>query len=246
MKDRLSDLPDRPGVYLLKDERGRVIYVGKARNLRERLRSHFLGSHQEHPRLVALKKRIKDFQFITTESEVEALILEANLIKLHLPRYNVRLKDDKKYPYIKVTLNEDYPRVFPTRNLKRNGWVFFGPYTNVKSMRKALKVVVRQKSALVGIVLELSLQNQRRINEKSIPGRTCNFRLGLLRRISKGTTEFESAEGGHDPLPGACDDNCTVDLFQLHIVAVETARFLDFFGSIGQPAHGQTDGCRIS
>jgi len=141
MKERLSQLPERPGVYLLKDDRGRVIYIGKARNLRERLRSHFLESHREHPRLVALRKKLKDFQFITTESEIEALILEANLIKLHQPRYNVRLRDDKKYPYIKVTLNEDYPRVFPTRNLKSDGWIFFGPYTNVKSMRKALKVV---------------------------------------------------------------------------------------------------------
>jgi len=86
---------------------------------------------------------MKDFDFITTTSEMEALILEASLIKLHLPKYNVRLKDDKKYPYIKVTLNEDYPRVFPTRNLKRNGWIFFGPYTNVKSMRRALGVVKR-------------------------------------------------------------------------------------------------------
>lgn len=143
MEDRLLDVPDSPGVYLLKDERGKVIYVGKARNLKERLKTYFVDSYSEHPRLRALRKKLKDFEFITTTSELEALILEANLIKLHLPRYNVRLKDDKKYPYIKVTLNEDYPRVFPTRNLRRNGWIFFGPYTNVKSMKKALRVVRR-------------------------------------------------------------------------------------------------------
>ncbi len=141
MDDRLSHVPVCPGVYLLKDRRGRVIYVGKAKNLRERLKTHFANSTPDHPRLSLLRERQKDFEFITTASEVEALILEANLIKLHLPKYNVRLKDDKKYPYIKVTLDEEYPRVFPTRNLKRNGWIFFGPYTNVKSMRKALRVV---------------------------------------------------------------------------------------------------------
>jgi len=141
MNDRLAHIPHRPGVYLLKDERGRVIYVGKARDLRERLKTHFIEAPHQHARLAALRRKLRDFDFIGTTSEIEALILEANLIKLHLPRYNVRLKDDKKYPYIKVTLNEDYPRVFSTRNLKRHGSVFFGPYTNVKSMTKALRVV---------------------------------------------------------------------------------------------------------
>ncbi len=139
----MAQVPDCPGVYLLQDKHGRVIYVGKARNLRARLRSHFSDSCEVHPRLAVLKKKLKGFELITTTSEIEALILEANLIKLHLPKYNVRLKDDKKYPYIKVTLNEAYPRVFPTRNLKKNGWIFFGPYTNVKSMKKAIRAVKR-------------------------------------------------------------------------------------------------------
>lgn len=143
MKGRFAHVPDCPGVYLLKDERGRIIYVGKARNLKERLKTYFISSYGDHPLHAALRRKFKRFEFITTTSELEALILEANLIKLYLPKYNVRLKDDKKYPYIKVTLNEDYPRVFPTRNLTRNSWIFFGPYTNVKSMKKALRVVKR-------------------------------------------------------------------------------------------------------
>jgi len=126
----------------LKDKTGKVLYVGKARNLRNRLTSHILRVPTER-RLAALYSNLNDFEYIVTESEIEALILEANLIKLHLPRYNVRLKDDKKYPYIKVTVNEEYPRVFPTRDLRRDGSILFGPYTNAKKMRKALRAVTK-------------------------------------------------------------------------------------------------------
>lgn len=136
---KLKGLPHKPGVYLMKDARGRVIYVGKAQSLRDRLRAYFGSTTGLHPRSQTLLSKIEDFEYIVTDNPVEALILEANLIKLHLPRYNVRLKDDKKYPYIKVTIKEDYPRVFPTRNLKKDGSILFGPYTNVKAMKKALR-----------------------------------------------------------------------------------------------------------
>jgi excinuclease ABC subunit C len=143
LRARLVDVPEKPGVYLLKDRANRVLYVGKAGSLKKRLTSHLVGGSREQPRLSAAYERLEDFEYIVTDSEVEALILEANLVKLHLPRYNVRLKDDKKYPYIKVTTNEPFPRVFPTRDLTRDGSVLFGPYTNAKSMRRALNAVTR-------------------------------------------------------------------------------------------------------
>lgn len=142
LEEKLNQAPEKPGVYLLKDSGDKVLYVGKANNLKNRLTSHILRPPSE-PRLTALYSNLNDFEYIVTESEVEALILEANLIKLHLPRYNVRLKDDKKYPYIKVTVNEEYPRVFPTRDLRRDGSILFGPYTNAKRMRKALRAVTK-------------------------------------------------------------------------------------------------------
>lgn len=141
VKKRVSTIPERPGVYLLKDKHKKIIYIGKAKNLKNRLKTHLIGSPSEHPRLRSLWSKISNFDYIPTDTEMEALILEANLIKMHLPRYNVRLKDDKKYPYIKVTVNEDFPKVFPTRNLKKDGSILFGPYTNVKTMKRALRTV---------------------------------------------------------------------------------------------------------
>lgn len=129
--------PDRPGVYIMKDKSGRVIYVGKALSLKKRVRSYFADNI--HPKTRVLISRIDTIDYIVTDSEQEALLLEANLIKLHLPRYNIRLKDDKKYPYIKVTLKEDFPTVIPTRDLRDKNAVYFGPYTNAKKMRQALK-----------------------------------------------------------------------------------------------------------
>ncbi len=139
--DRVAAAPESPGVYLLKDARGRVLYVGKARVLRERLKSYI--QPQDDPRLRALVSRVKDLETIVTRTEVEALILEENLVKFKKPRYNVRMRDDKKYPYLKITTAEPFPRIFVTRNLKQDGSVFFGPYTSARELRKALRAVKR-------------------------------------------------------------------------------------------------------
>ncbi len=130
-----------PGVYLLKDRQGKVLYIGKARSLRERLRSYLQPQFQ--PRLAALLHRVSDLETIVTRSEVEALLLEESLIKIKKPRYNVRLRDDKKYPYLKITTRERFPRIFITRNTKPDGSVLFGPYTSAKELRKALRGVRR-------------------------------------------------------------------------------------------------------
>lgn len=140
LAEKLEYLPDKPGVYLMKDKEGETIYVGKALSLRKRVRSYFQSPETMAPRLDRLASSIADFEYIVTDSEMEALLLECNLIKEYHPRYNVRLKDDKKYPFIKLSA-EDYPRLFITRNLKANGSKYYGPYTNVKMLRRTLKLM---------------------------------------------------------------------------------------------------------
>ncbi|HOB87955.1 MAG: excinuclease ABC subunit UvrC [Bacillota bacterium] len=141
--ERVKGLPDRPGVYVMKDSSGRVIYVGKASSLRNRVRSYFQSSAGLSKRIQVLIDRIADFEYIVTDSEVEALILENNLIKKHRPGFNVRLRDDKTYPFIKITLAEDFPRVIVTRRVEPDGSRYFGPYTDVGAMRETLRFLRR-------------------------------------------------------------------------------------------------------
>ena len=140
LDEKLNNLPTLPGVYQFKDKEGTVLYVGKAKILRNRVRQYFHKSRVLDPRIALMVEKVSDVEIITTDSEVEALILEANLIKSKKPRYNVSLKDDKSYPYIVIT-NEPYPRVFVTRRVSRDGSRYFGPYTDVHTMRSALKTV---------------------------------------------------------------------------------------------------------
>jgi excinuclease ABC subunit C len=139
LETKIASLPVRPGIYSFKNRRGKIIYVGKAKSLRSRVRSYFRNSDSIHPRTAVLVSKIHDLDFIATRSEVEALILECNLIKHFKPRYNVNLKDDKKYPYIKVSSREPFPSVRATRDLRQDGSRYFGPYTDAKAMRKTLK-----------------------------------------------------------------------------------------------------------
>jgi excinuclease ABC subunit C len=140
LEQKLEALPAGPGVYQHKDADGTVLYVGKAKNLRNRVRQYFQKSRSVDRRIELMLQRASDLEIIVTDSEVEALILEANLIKRLRPRYNVNLKDDKSYPYIVIT-NEPFPRVFVTRRTRRDGSHYFGPYTDVKNVRAALKAV---------------------------------------------------------------------------------------------------------
>jgi excinuclease ABC subunit C len=140
LQEKLESLPPGPGVYQHKDADGKVLYVGKAKNLRNRVRQYFQKSRAMEARIEAMLARATDIEIIVTDNEVEALILEANLIKKLKPRYNVNLKDDKSYPYIVIT-NEPYPRVFVTRHIRRDGSRYFGPYTDVKNVRSALKSI---------------------------------------------------------------------------------------------------------
>lgn len=139
LKSKLENLPASPGVYQFKDSAGKVIYVGKAKILKNRVRQYF-HSQPSYGRIPMMVSKINDLEIITTDNEVEALILEFNLIKELKPRYNVNLKDDKSYPYIVIT-KELFPRVFPTRQKRTDGSCYFGPYTDVKTMRYALKTI---------------------------------------------------------------------------------------------------------
>lgn len=156
LEEKLNALPAKPGVYLMKDSGGTVIYVGKAVSLRNRVRQYFQSSRNHPPKVVAMVQRIADFEYMVTDSEVEALILECNLIKRYKPWYNVRLKDDKSYPYLKVTLGEAFPRVCLTRRVVKDGSKYFGPFTNSGAVRETLKLV-----------------------KKLFPLRTCNVKIDL-------------------------------------------------------------------
>ena len=140
---RLAAVPLEPGVYLHRDAGGKVLYVGKSASLRDRLRSYFGSKKNLDPKSVELVSRIDDFEYIVTASEQEALLLENSLIKEHKPKYNIRLKDDKTYPYIKVDLAEDFPRIYVTRRTANDGARYFGPFASAGSVRKTLDLLKR-------------------------------------------------------------------------------------------------------
>lgn len=140
-KEQLKILPDKPGVYLMKNSLGEIIYVGKAKVLKNRVRQYFQNSKNHSEKVIAMVKNIAEFEYIVTDSEMEALILECNLIKKYSPRYNILLKDDKFYPFIKITTNEDFPRVFITRNYSKDGNKYFGPYPNAGAVHETINLI---------------------------------------------------------------------------------------------------------
>ena len=142
LDDKIRNLPQKPGVYLLKDKAGKTIYVGKAKALRNRVRSHFRSDPPGDDKHRLMMSKVVDFESIITDSEIEALILESNFIKEHRPRYNVNLKDDKSFPFIRVT-KEPYPKITVTRNIIRDGSRYYGPYTDVGTMRQLLAAIRR-------------------------------------------------------------------------------------------------------
>ncbi len=154
-QDKLNHLPVHPGVYLFKDETGRIIYVGKAESLKSRVSSYFQDSRNLSPKTVAMRERARDLEYILVDSPAEALLLECNLIKLYRPRYNIMLKDDKTYPYLKLTLAEEFPRLIVTRRYQNDGSKYFGPFTNAKAMHETVAVL-----------------------KKCFPLRTCGAKMG--------------------------------------------------------------------
>ena len=143
IKEKLKTLPMSPGVYLMKDKDGKIIYVGKSKVLKSRVSSYFINSKSHTVKTVKMVNQVNDFDYILTDSEVEALILECNLIKKYMPKYNILLKDDKQYPYIKITVKEDYPKIFVTRRLVKDGSKYFGPYMSAANTKETLDTIKR-------------------------------------------------------------------------------------------------------
>ncbi|NLJ80881.1 MAG: excinuclease ABC subunit UvrC [Firmicutes bacterium] len=169
LEHKLDNLPNKPGVYLMKNEAGEIIYVGKAVSLKNRVRSYFQKSRSHPLKVKVMVEQIEDLEYIITDSEVEALILENNLIKKYGPRYNVRLKDDKTYPYIKVTVNEDFPRVYMVRRRLNDQARYFGPYTDVGAVRNTLSFL---RSAF-------PIRTCRKTVQEGAKGRPClNYHIG--------------------------------------------------------------------
>lgn len=142
IKEQLKKLPENPGVYLMKDQWGNIIYIGKAKVLKDRVTSYFRGINSHPPKVKAMVAVIHEFEYIMTDTEMEALILEQTLIKRHKPKFNILLKDDKQYPFIKVTVEERYPRIFMTRLVAKDKSKYFGPYTSADAVKKTLEVLM--------------------------------------------------------------------------------------------------------
>lgn len=142
-KDKLKDLPQNSGVYIMRNSQEEIIYVGKAINLRNRVRQYFHSPSQLTAKTIVLVSHIESIETIVTDSEMEALILECNLIKMHHPRYNILLKDDKSYPWIRLTLNEEYPRILMTREYKKDGGKYFGPFTSSYAVKNTIEAILK-------------------------------------------------------------------------------------------------------
>ena len=143
LKQQLNSIPETPGIYLFKDSEGSVIYVGKSSNLKNRIKSYFGNKHNNEYKLRKLSENVKDFEFIITGSDTEALILENTFIKNLMPLYNARLKDSKTYPYLKINTNENFPQVSITRSVRDDGARYFGPYASPGSVRKTMNLIKR-------------------------------------------------------------------------------------------------------
>ena len=142
-KDIIESIPKLPGIYIMKDRRSEILYIGKAKVLRNRVRSYFQNSRNLHPRTRIFLDKVDDIKFLTTKTEAEALILESNFIKKHQPKYNVLLKDDKHYPYLRLTTQEKFPRLEVVRRVKKDKATYFGPYTMVKEVRETIRLIYK-------------------------------------------------------------------------------------------------------
>lgn len=182
-KDKLKDLPQSPGVYLMKNGKGEIIYVGKAINLRNRVRQYFHSAQNLTSKTAVLVSHIESIETIVTDSEMEALILECNLIKTHHPRYNILLKDDKNYPWILVTTNEEYPKILMTREYKKDGGKYFGPFTSALAVKNTIEAILK--------IYPLKTCN-RQVNYGKKNGRPClNYHIGQCQAPCQGNVSIE-------------------------------------------------------
>lgn len=217
---QLKILPEKPGVYLMKNNLGEIIYVGKAKILKNRVRQYFQNSKNHSEKVKAMVSNVAEFEYIVTDTEMEALILECNLIKKYRPRYNILLKDDKYYPFIKITINEDFPRVFITRNFVRDNCKYFGPYTNSTAVNETMDLIKKV----------FPVRNCKKfIKDGQYSDRPClNYHIGLCKapccgKISK--DEYQKIIQGIIDLLNGRDKNIIVKLKKQMEEASENLEF---------------------
>lgn len=211
IKKKLSSLPLCPGVYIMKNSDGKVIYVGKSKALKNRVSQYFANLSSHSPKTLAMVNSIADFDYIITDSEAEALALECNLIKKHRPKYNILLKDDKQYPYIKITAGEKFPRIFITREVKKDGSFYFGPYMTASNLKTAVEEV-RSAFKIRNCKKDIDKQDHRpclyfRIGQCSAP---CSGKISPEDYIKSITDAADILNGKYDTL----EKNLKEDMFK--------------------------------
>src|SRR5205823_2012070 len=187
LEEKLARLPDRPGIYIYRDAKAQVLYVGKAASLRSRVRSYFQESRPRDPKTDALVRQIRDLEYVVTDNELEALMLEANLVRKHRPRYNIILRDDKHYPFLKLTTNEEFPRLLVARRVQNDGATYYGPFYPATAMRETLKLT-RQLFPLptCSITIDGTLERQKIISTDEVDQDV----IGVVRQGSDACVEF--------------------------------------------------------
>ena len=216
----LAVLPHKPGVYLMHDSTGRVIYVGKAKNLNNRVHSYFRASGRHSVKVEALVSHVEDLETIMTDSEIEALILECNLIKKYRPRYNIMLRDDKTYPYLKITLQEEFPRMYITRRVVKDGGKYYGPYPDVGALRSTMKLLRSLFPVAICLVLDGKTQELRRNLKQSMQEAADNYEFEQAARYRdqlQAVNRLEESqkavlEGGDMDVVGYAEDDFNVCL----------------------------------
>ncbi|MFZ7121359.1 MAG: excinuclease ABC subunit UvrC [Eubacteriaceae bacterium] len=217
--NKLKSLPDKPGIYLMKDIDGNIIYVGKAINLKNRVRQYFRDSEKSTIKVAIMVDNIEDFEIITTDTEMEALILECNLIKKYMPRFNVMLKDDKSYPFIKVTINEKYPRVIMTRKIKKDGAKYYGPFTNVLSVKQTIE--------LINKLYPIKMCN-RKFNNKKKERPCLNYHINQCLGVCQGNVPLEEYQVFVNEIINILNGKYENVLEKLKIEMQDASKYLDF------------------
>lgn len=219
-EDDLSKLPDNPGVYIMHDNKDRIIYVGKALSLRNRVRQYFQPSHDEGLKKKQMVEHIDHFEFIVTDSELEALILECNLIKENRPKYNTMLRDDKTYPYIEITVGESYPRILFSRTLKKNKSRFFGPFTSVGAVRDTIDLLQK----MYGI-----RQCNQKFPESFGKKRPClNYHIGACPGVCRGNVDEAEYRAKIDEVISFLNGNYKSTVAELTAKMQEASGNMDF------------------
>ena len=240
LEEELKKLPDLPGVYIMHDNIDTIIYVGKAVNLKNRVRQYFRENTKHTAKIRQMVSHISYFEYIITDSELEALVLECNLIKEHSPKYNTMLKDDKTYPFIKVTTHEAYPRVFVSRDIKHGTGRFFGPYTSSKAVNDTIELLCK--------LYKIRTCN-RRLPKDTGKERPClNYHIGQCSAPCQGYIDEETYRKAIDEVIEFLNGNYTKILGNLmdsmkacaqNMQYEEAAKYRDLIGSVKQVAQKQ-------